>query len=318
MQTYLLRRLLLAVPTIIGVTVIIFVVMHILPGDPLAAMFGFEEMTRLTPEERAAMMHELGLDRPLVAQYLGWMKEIGSGSLGESFFRGDKVSDLIRTRGPITLEVGLLAVLLSWVVGLPVGVLSALRPNTTADFGARVFSILFLAIPGFWLGLLVVMGLVIWFGYKSPIIPIQIWQDPWANLQMVIGPALVLGLAQAAYIARMARSSLFEVIREDYIRTARAKGLVERLVLARHALPNAVLPVVTLSGVMMGFVLGGSVTIEKAFALPGLGRSLVDATVDRDMTVVQNLVLLYSLIFVTVNLAIDLSYAWLDPRIRLQ
>jgi len=197
-----------------------------------------------------------------------------------------------------------------------VGIVSAIRPNSLSDNVARSLAILFIAIPGFWLGMLIVLGLLFWFGYKAPIIIVQFWQSPWQNLQIVIGPAIVLGLAQGAYIARMSRSCLLEVIGEDYVRTARAKGAQERSVVLGHALPNALLPVITISGVLLGFVLGGSVAVEQAFGVPGLGRSLVTALIERDIIVVQNLVLLYAVIFVFVNFVVDLSYAWLDPRIR--
>jgi len=181
---------------------------------------------------------------------------------------------------------------------------------------ARMLSILFIAIPGFWLGMLIVLASLFWFGYKTPIIIVHAWEAPWQNLQIVIGPAVVLGLAQGAYIARMSRSCLLEVISEDFVRTARAKGLREGVVVMRHALPNALLPVITISGVLLGFVLGGSVAVEQAFGVPGLGRALVIAVIERDIIVVQNLVLLYAVIFVVVNVLVDLSYAWLDPRIR--
>jgi peptide/nickel transport system permease protein len=207
---------------------------------------------------------------------------------------------------------------ISWLVGLPVGIVSAFRPNSLPDNVARSLSILFLAIPGFWLGMLIVLASLFWFNYKAPLTVVHLWQDPWANLQLVIGPAVVLGLGQGAYIARMSRSCLLEVIREDYVRTARAKGVVEGLVVMRHALPNALLPVITLSGILLGFVLGGSVAVEQAFGVPGLGRALVTAVIERDIIVVQNLVLLYGVIFVLANVLVDLSYAWLDPRVRYQ
>jgi peptide/nickel transport system permease protein len=251
-------------------------------------------------------------------QYVRWLRDIASGQLGKSFFRGDTVRDLILHRGPLSAEIAILALIISWLVGLPVGILSAVRPNGWADAVTRFFSILFIAIPGFWLSMLMVLALLFWFGYKSPILVVHLWEDPWQNLQIIIGPAIVLGLAQGAYIARMSRSCLLEVIREDYVRTARAKGAVERAVVLRHALPNALLPVVTISGVLLGFVLGGSVAVEQAFGVPGLGRALVTAIIERDIIVVQNLVLLYALIFVGVNALVDLSYAWLDPRIRYQ
>ena len=316
MQKYLLRRAFFGLGTLIGVSLIVFVVLRILPGDPLVAMFGMEGFTKLSPGDRAQLMADLGLSDSLPVQYLRWLRDIATGSLGKSFFRGEKVSDVILHRGPLSAEIAFLSLIISWLVGLPVGLISAFRPNRLSDNVARSLSILFIAIPGFWLGMLVVLAALFWFGYKAPITVIHLWQDPWANFQVVIGPAMVLGLGQGAYIARMSRSCLLEVIREDYVRTARAKGLIEGLVILRHALPNALLPVVTISGILLGFVLGGSVAVEQAFGVPGLGRALVVAIIERDIIVVQNLVLLYAAIFVLVNIAIDLSYAWLDPRIH--
>ena len=318
MQKYLLRRALFALGTLIGVSLIIFVVLRILPGDPLVAILGVEGHAKMAPADRAAIMRDLGLSDSLPVQYVRWMRDIASGELGKSFFRGDTVRDLILHRGPLSAEIAVLALIISWLVGLPVGILSAVRPNGWADALVRTLSVLFIAVPGFWLGLLIVLALLFWFGYKAPIIIVQIWENPWENFQLIIGPAMVLGLAQGAYIARMSRSCLLEVIREDYVRTARAKGTLERSVVMRHALPNALLPVITISGVLLGFVLGGSVAVEQAFGVPGLGRALVVAIVERDIIVVQNLVLLYAGIFVLVNVLVDMSYAWLDPRIRYQ
>ncbi|MDP9143840.1 MAG: ABC transporter permease [Actinomycetota bacterium] len=318
MQKYLLRRALFALGTLIGVSLIIFVVLRILPGDPLVAILGVEGHAKMAPADRAAIMHDLGLSDSLPVQYARWMRDIATGQLGKSFFRGDTVTDLILHRGPLSAEIAILALVISWLVGLPVGILSAIRPNGWADAVVRSLSVLFIAVPGFWLGLLIVLALLFWFGYKAPIIIVQLWENPWENFQLIIGPAMVLGLAQGAYIARMARSCLLEVIREDYVRTARAKGTAERAVVMRHALPNALLPVITISGVLLGFVLGGSVAVEQAFGVPGLGRALVVAIIERDIVVVQNLVLLYAAIFVLVNVLVDMSYAWLDPRIRYQ
>ncbi|HMH77424.1 MAG TPA: ABC transporter permease [Candidatus Udaeobacter sp.] len=318
MQKYLLRRALFALGTLIGVSLIIFVVLRILPGDPLVAILGVEGHAKMAPADRAAIMQDLGLSDSLPVQYARWMRDIATGQLGKSFFRGDTVRDLILHRGPLSAEIAVLALIISWLVGLPVGILSAIRPNGWADALVRTLSVLFIAVPGFWLGLLIVLALLFWFGYKAPIIIVQIWENPWQNFQLIIGPAMVLGLAQGAYIARMSRSCLLEVIREDYVRTARAKGTLERSVVMRHALPNALLPVITISGVLLGFVLGGSVAVEQAFGVPGLGRALVVAIVERDIIVVQNLVLLYAGIFVLVNVLVDMSYAWLDPRIRYQ
>jgi peptide/nickel transport system permease protein len=316
MKKYLARRALYAAVTLLGVSITIFVVMRVLPGDPLVAILGAEGHARMMPADRDRIMADLGLSAPLPVQYVHWLRDIASGQLGKSFFRGDTVAAQIVHRGPISAEIALLSFLVSWMVGLPVGILSAFKPNSIPDGVARALSVLFIAIPGFWLGMLIVLAMLFWFGYKTPIIIVQFWQDPWQNLQIVLGPGIVLGLAQGAYIARMSRSCLLEVIGEDFVRTARAKGLREGLVVLRHALPNALLPVITISGVLLGFVLGGSVAVEQAFGVPGLGRAMVSAVIERDIIVVQNLVLLYAVIFVLVNVVVDLSYAWLDPRIR--
>jgi len=209
-----------------------------------------------------------------------------------------------------------LAVLISWLVGLPAGIFSAMRQNSVGDYLARFCTIIFLAVPGFWVAMLVVIGLLMAFHYRPPLGIISPWEDPLANFKIVAGPGIVLGLGTSAYIARLARSSFLEVIREDYVRTARAKGVRETLVVLHHALRNAVLPVLTISGVLFGFLLSASVAVEQAFAVSGLGTALVQAFQERDLLVVQTLVLLYGAVFVMVNLLIDLAYVWVDPRIR--
>src|SRR3954470_15039692 len=316
MYSYIARRLAFGALTVIGVSIMVFVVMRILPGDPLVAIFGPEGFTKLTDKERAGYMAELGLSDPLWAQYLSWVKDIAAGNFGRSFFRSESVADMILRRGPLTAEIAFLSVLISWIVGIPVAIVSALRPNSIADSAVRFVSILFLAVPGFWVGMLIVLGLLFWFGYRAPMAGASLFADPVANLQLVVGPAIVLGLGQAAYIARMARSSLLEVIREDYVRTARAKGVNRRAVIRLHALPNALLPVVTLSGILLGFVLAGSIPVERAFGTPGLGSAMYTAVSERDIFVMQNLVFLYSIVFVFLNIMVDLTSAWLDPRIR--
>lgn len=318
MYSYIARRLAFGLLTVIGVSIMVFVVMRILPGDPLVAVFGPDGYTKLTEEQRAGYMRELGLSDPLWVQYLTWVKAIAQGNFGQSFFRSESVADMLLRRGPLTAQIALLSVILSWVVGIPVAIISALKPNTMADSAARFISILFLAVPGFWVGMLIVLALLFWFGYRAPMTGASLFTDPWANFQLVIGPAVVLGLGQAAYIARMGRSSLLEVIREDYVRTARAKGLNGKLVIAWHALPNALLPVITLSGVLMGLVLAGSVPVERAFATPGLGFAMFIAVSERDIFVMQNLVFLYASVFVLLNILIDVAIAFLDPRIRLR
>jgi peptide/nickel transport system permease protein len=318
LYSYIARRLAFGALTVVGVSIMVFVVMRILPGDPLVAIFGPEGMTKLTEAQRASYMAELGLSDPLWVQYLRWIKDIIQGDFGHSFFRSESVADMILRRGPLTAEIALISVVLSWLVGIPVAIISALKPNTVIDSVVRFVSILFIAVPGFWVGMLIVLALLFWFGYRAPMAGVGFFTDPVANLQIVIGPAIVLGLGQAAYIARMGRSSLLEVIREDYVRTARAKGLNNRLVIALHALPNALLPVITLSGVLLGLVLAGSIPVERAFGTPGLGYSMFQAVSERDVFVMQNLVFLYSVVFVMLNILVDLAIALLDPRIRLR
>ncbi len=318
MYTYVIRRLAFGALTVAGVSIVVFLVLRVLPGDPLVAIFGMEGFTKLTVAERARYMAQLGLSDPLPVQYLHWIRDIATGSFGHSFFRAESVAEMIGRRGPLTAEIALMSVVLSWIVGIPVAIISALKPNSLGDNVSRFFSILFLAVPGFWLGMLIVLALLFWFGYRAPLAGASLFVEPWRNLQIVIGPAVVLGLGQAAYIARMARSSLLEVIREDYVRTARAKGLNRRRVISLHALPNALLPVVTLSGILLGFVLAGSIPVERAFGTPGLGYSMFTAVNERDIFVMQNLVFLYAVVFVMLNILIDVAIAWLDPRIRYQ
>jgi peptide/nickel transport system permease protein len=318
MSSYITRRLGFGLLTVFGVSVVVFVVMRVLPGDPLVALFGPEGLQKLSADERAHYMADLGLSDPLAVQYLHWMRDVFTGSFGHSFFRSESVADMILRRGPLTAEIAIISVALSWFVGIPVALVSALRPNSIGDNIARFISILFLAVPGFWIGMLIILAMLFWFGYRPPLTNVSLWENPWGNFQVVAGPAFVLGMGQAAYIARMARSSLLEVIREDYVRTARAKGLSGRLVVALHALPNALLPVITLSGILLGFVLAGSIPVERAFATPGLGYAMFIAVNERDVFVMQNLVFLYASVFVLLNIAIDLTIAWLDPRIRYQ
>ena len=318
MYTYIVRRLAFGAVTVVGVSIVVFMVLRVLPGDPLVAVFGPEGYSKLSEAERAGYMAQLGLSDPLLVQYLHWIGDIASGSFGHSFFRAESVAEMIARRGPLTAEIAVIAVVLSWIAGIPVAIVSALKPNSLGDNIARFFSILFLAVPGFWVGMLIVLGLLFWFGYRAPLAGVSLLDDPLGNLQIVIGPAIVLGLGQAAYIARMARSSLLEVIREDYVRTARAKGLNRHNVIRLHALPNAMLPVITLSGILLGFVLAGSIPVERAFGVPGLGYAMFTAVSERDVFVMQNLVFLYAIVFVLLNIAVDVTIAWLDPRIRYQ
>ena len=317
MTKYLLNRLLIAIPTLIGITILIFLAMRVLPGDPLAIIMSESSGSYvLDDEDLAAARASLGLDKPLYVQYLAWMGEIMRGDLGSSFWTKEPISALILRRGPITMQIALMAVLFSWLVGVPLGMLSAMWRNSLFDYLSRLGITIFIAVPSFWIGLLIVLFTVLVFTWRPPLSIVQLWEDPVANLSMTVLPAFALGLGLAAGQARMTRSSALEVLYEDYVRTARAKGLGNQAVIWRHAFRNALLPVITTSGLALGGLLGGAVSVERAFGVPGLGTLLVQALADRDWMMIQNLVLLYGVIFAIINLLVDLSYAWFDPRIR--
>lgn len=319
MQQFVPRRLLLALPTLFGITVLIFLAMRVLPGDPIAVISSESSGNFvMTPEQLDAARHSLGLDKPLYQQYLSWMADVARGNLGESFWTQEHISAMIVRRGPITAEIAILALVFSWIVGLPLGIVSATRRNSWLDFLTRGTVTVFLAIPSFWIGLIVVLVGILVFTWRPPLTISYPWTDPASNLEMVVGPGLALGLGLAASNARLTRSTVLEVMNEDFVRTARAKGLRERLVLWRHVLRNAILPVVTASGLAFSGLLGGAVATETAFGVPGLGSLLVQGLNSRDWMLVQNMVLLYGVIVVLVNFLVDLSYGWIDPRIRFR
>jgi|SRR5665811_31089 len=319
MHRYTIRRLWLTIPTVLGITLLIFIAMRVLPGDPIS-MIATEGGGQyfLTPEEIEAARASLGLDRPLYEQYFSWMADVARGDLGYSFWGDTPISETVLRRGAISIEIAILAVLISWVIGIPAGVLSATRRNSWIDHAVRILMTLLLAIPSFWIGLTVVMLLVLNFSWRPSLTIVQLWDDPVTNLQMVIGPSMALGVGIAAGLARLTRSAVLESLHEDYVRTARAKGVAERPVVMTHVLRNALLPIITATGATMGALLGGAVATETAFGVPGLGSYLVQALITRDWMVIQNLVLIYAVIFVLINLAVDLSYARIDPRIRYQ
>lgn len=319
MLKYLIQRLLLALVTIFGVTVVIFVAMRVLPGDPLAMIYGEGQgIYVLSDAEVAAVRASLGLDKPLYMQYLSWMGDIVGGELGYSFWSDIPIRDTILRRGPITAEIALIAIVLAWLIGVPAGVGSALWRESWLDYGLRLVVTLFMAIPSFWLGLTMILFMVLVFNWRPSITIVQLWEDPARNLSMVIGPAIAIGVGLAAIIARMTRTTVLEVLREDYVRTAKAKGLGQWLTILRHVLKNAILPVITVSGLALAGLLGGSVAVERAFGFPGLGSALAQGAVERDWMMVQNLTLLFAVTFVFINLVIDLLYAWIDPRIRYE
>lgn len=319
MYKYLLRRLLISIPTIIGITILIFIAMRVIPGDPLQLIVVEGQGAYvLSDEELAAARASLGLDKPYHIQYLSWLQDILRGDLGHSFWTHEPISALIARRGPISAQIALMAVAFSWLVGVPIGMLSAMWRNSVMDYVSRVGITVFIAIPSFWLGLVIVLFTVLIFSWRPPLTIIHFTDDPLGNLSLTLLPALSLGLGLAAGIARFARASALEVLYEDYVRTARAKGLSEKLMVWRHVFKNAMLPVITASGLALGGLLGGAVSVEKAFGVPGLGTLLVQGLTERDWSLIQNLVLIYGLIFVLINLLVDISYAWFDPRIRYE
>ncbi len=310
------RRLLASIPALFGVTIVIFLAMRVLPGDPLAMITGEGASYILKEEDLQAARASLGLDKPLHEQYLRWMADVARGELGKSFWRKEPIRDIILRRAPISGQIALMAIVISWLVGIPVGIISAIWRNSIPDYITRGFVIFFVAVPAFWMALVIVLVGVLLFTWRPPIGIVYFWDDPLTNLQITLGPAFVLGIGVAAITARMTRSSTLEVLHEDYVRTARAKGLRETLVVWRHVLRNALLPVVTVSGLALGGLLGGSVAVERAFLVPGLGTALVFAVGERDWMMIQNLVLLYGVVFAVVNLGIDMTYGLMDPRIR--
>lgn len=317
MAQYLLRRLLLAFLTIFGVTIVIFISMRVLPGDPLAMIYGEGQgLYVLSDEQVAAARASLGLDQPLYVQYLDWMVDVAKGDLGYSFWVETPIRDTILRRGPITAQIALFAIILAWVIGIPVGLISAVWRETWPDYILRFFVTLFMAIPSFWLGMAMVLVTVLAFNWRPSITIVQVWEDPRENFFMILGPSVAMGIGIGALIARMTRTTVLETLREDYVRTARAKGLAEWTLLFRHVLKNALLPVITISGLSLAGLLGGSVAVEKAFGFPGLGSALAQGAVERDWMMVQNLTLIFAITFVFLNLFIDILYAWIDPRIR--
>ncbi|HEU4759307.1 MAG TPA: ABC transporter permease [Dehalococcoidia bacterium] len=315
MRDYIIRRLLLLAPIMLGVTFLTYAMFRIIPGDAAIITCGFG----CTPEVVKALRHEYGLDQSWYQQYGDWLGGIFKGDLSHSFFTKVPVTTELGRRLPVTGELLTMTIFLSIVLGVPPGVLSAIRPGTPVDWLARVFSVLWLSIPGFWLGILIITFGVIWFNWTPPQFGrgyVPFLDDPWVNLQQFFFPALVLSLGIAASIMRLTRSSMLEVMRNDYIRTAWSKGLRERTVVWRHALKNALIPVVTIIGLQVGALIGGSVIVESVFNLNGIGKYILEAILRRDLFVVQSLVLIFASVYVLANLAVDIAYGWLDPRIR--
>ena len=319
MNTYVIKRFMLFIPTLLLVTLMVFALMRLVPGDPAFLLLaGFEGDGQFSEQQLAELRAKLGTDRPLAIQYLDWIWGMVRGDFGVSMYFDTPISEDLGAKVPITLELAGLALLLAFVVAMPLGVLSAVRQDTIADYASRIIAIAGVAMPTFWIGILVVYFLVAWFDWLPPLGYANVWHDPWRNLQQMFFPAVALGFYNMALIARVTRSSMLEVFREDYIRTARSKGLRERAVIIRHALKNAFLPIITISGWQVGRLIAGTVVIETIFLVPGMGRLLVDSILHRDYTMIQSIVMVIAFMVLALNLVVDLLYAWLDPRIRYE
>jgi peptide/nickel transport system permease protein len=314
MHKYVLRRLLLALPVLVLSSLIVFGLMRVMPGDALILLMG--ESGNVGEKELAKLRRDLGLDRPYHEQYAIWLWQMVSLNPGESIFTNEPISVSLRKAIPVTLELAALAMMIGLVVAVPIGVLSATRQDSTSDYVGRMVAVSGLSLPDFWLATLVITFAAIWFHWIPPIGYVSLWDSPWKNLQQFVLPAAVLGFRLSAATMRMTRSTVLEVLREDYVRTAWAKGLAGRIVVYKHALKNALIPVVTIVGGQLGVLLAGTVVVETIFALPGMGRLTVEAILFRDYPVVQTNVMLVAATLVTLNLVVDLTYAYLDPRIR--
>ena len=315
MRQYAIKRIGLFIPTVLLVTVIVFVVMRLIPGDPALAILSADDAS-YTEQELQELRSQLGTDRPLVVQYLDWMGGLLRGDFGTSFWWNGQVMDRLGERIPVTIELAILGIALAVICAVPLGVISAIKPDSPIDYVSRVFTLVGISIPTFFSGILLTLLLIRAFGWLPPLGYENIWNDPWNNLKQMMLPALALGFYDMAFIARVTRSSMMEILREDYMRTARAKGLRERIVLSRHGLKNAVLPILTISGWQFGRLFGGTVIIERIFLIPGIGQLLIDAVFQRDFPTIQAIIVIVAVSIVIINLLVDLLYGWLDPRIR--
>jgi peptide/nickel transport system permease protein len=312
MKGYLLKRLLVAIPSLLIASLVVFTLPRLLPGDAVQLML--EE--KAYGKDLADLRHKLGLDRPIYVQYFSWLGEVARGNLGESLWTKRAVSEELARRLPVTLLLGFMSVFFGLLIAIPIGVLAAVRADTLQDYVARSAAILGLSIPGFWLATLVIVLPAVWWGWTPNLTFTEFTQSPAQHVLQFVLPAAILGVAAAAAIMRLTRAMLLEVLRQDYVRTAWAKGLRERVVVLKHSLKNALIPVVTILGIQLAQVFSGTVIIEFIFNLPGIGRFLFDAILQRDYPVIQGINLLVVSIIVAMNLIVDLFYAVLDPRIR--
>jgi peptide/nickel transport system permease protein len=314
MKTYVAQRLGIAVLTLIGMSIVIFVLLRLAPGDIVDILFSTAGY--VNDSEKQAIMKELGLDRPYWVQYVEWMGQIFVGDLGKSYRYDIPAWDIIRPLLPVTIELAILSLIVSVVLGVPTGVISAVRQDTTLDYVMRIISLAGLSMPSFWLGMVIILGMVSYLGWIPPLTYVRPTENLQAHVIQFALPALAVGYRSSALIMRITRSALLEVMREDYIRTAWAKGQSERVVIWRHALKNSILPVVTIIGIEFAFLIGGLVVTETVFNLPGVARFLVQAILWRDYPIVQNLVMFIAVVVILSNLFVDMLYGVLDPRVR--
>jgi peptide/nickel transport system permease protein len=315
MTQYILKRFLLMIPTLFGVAVLIFLLLRVVPGDVVEIRFAAQG--QYSSEEVLAIERaRLGLDKPLWQQFTTWMGGLLRLDFGLSMWTGAPITEEIKLRFELSLQLAIMATVVATLLAIPLGILAAIKQDTWIDYAVRVFSIAGLAMPSFWLGILMILAMLIIFKWLPPMVYTPFWVNPWENIAQLIWPALAVGYRYSAVATRMMRSAMLEVLREDYIRTARAKGLWLKLILTRHAMKNAMLPVLTVIGLEFAFLMGGLVVTEQVFNLNGLGMLFVEAIARRDYTLTQALVLIVAAVFIFVNFATDIAYAWLDPRIR--
>jgi len=323
MRAYVIKRLLLAIPTLLIISLVAFFVVHLIPGDIISSMGATDPKTEI---DRSMLERQFGLDAPAIVQYARWMgfapqvdgsfSGISQGELGDSWWQGKSVVELVASAWPVTLELSIMGFTIGQLIALLIGIYSALRQDTRGDYIGRTIAILCISVPGFWIATMIIVLPSIWWGYMPSIMLIPFTEDPIGNLKMFIVPAIVMGMAMSGATMRMTRTMMLEVLRQDYIRTAWAKGLRERVVVVRHALKNALIPVITIIGIQMPVLIGGSVIIEQIFCLPGMGRLFYHATIQRDEPLVGTLLLIFAVILILINLLVDLTYAFLDPRVR--
>ena len=317
MRNYIFKRLLIAIPTILGISIVIFLIMHLIPGDTISAMIGTQY--KLTEDQAQTLRAYYGLDKPLPQQYLNWLLNALQGNFGLSVRAGTPVLTEILGRFPLTFELTILAMIIALIIGLPIGILSAVKRDSILDLFGRLLALIGMSLPNFWMGTLIIYVLSVHFG----VMPnsgdyVDFTTNPLANLQQMIFPAIALGFAFSAAVMRTARSSLLEELNKEYAQTARAKGNWERRVILKHCLRNTLIPLITLVGFQMGYLFGGAVIIEEVFAMPGMGRLLLNAISQRDYALVQGTIVFIAIIFVFINLLTDIAYAFVNPRIRYE